>query len=142
MPSRNPFTSFPTHLCNTTSGMIWWRLARLRINRKRKQNADKVIFYPLQTNHFFQYTTQWLLVTDFVILNHGQVTRTTPELTASSPNFHTTPTGERLTLDIFNVYRPPMQGGSSVVTDEAHFWLNGYVNKQNGRIWSEANPQV
>ncbi|GFV95951.1 transposable element Tc1 transposase [Trichonephila clavipes] len=28
------------------------------------------------------------------------------------------------------------------VPDEAHFWLNGYVNKQNYRIWSEANPQV
>ncbi|GFV71091.1 transposase [Trichonephila clavipes] len=26
-------------------------------------------------------------------------------------------------------------------SDEAHFWLNGYV-KQNCRIWSEANPQV
>ncbi|GFS89409.1 hypothetical protein TNCV_1809411 [Trichonephila clavipes] len=26
--------------------------------------------------------------------------------------------------------------------DEAHFWLNGYVNKQNCRIWSEAYPQV
>ncbi|GFY08970.1 hypothetical protein TNCV_4661611 [Trichonephila clavipes] len=26
--------------------------------------------------------------------------------------------------------------------DEAHFWLNGYVNKQNCHIWSEANPQV
>ncbi|GFT29602.1 hypothetical protein TNCV_4890521 [Trichonephila clavipes] len=26
--------------------------------------------------------------------------------------------------------------------EEAHFWLNGYVNKQNCRIWSEANPQV
>ncbi|GFV16665.1 hypothetical protein TNCV_4418521 [Trichonephila clavipes] len=27
-------------------------------------------------------------------------------------------------------------------TDEAHFWLNGYVIKQNYSIWSEANPQV
>ncbi|GFU93077.1 uncharacterized protein TNCV_1663091 [Trichonephila clavipes] len=27
-------------------------------------------------------------------------------------------------------------------SDEANFWLNGYVNKQNCRIWSEDNPQV
>ncbi|GFY14425.1 transposable element Tc3 transposase [Trichonephila clavipes] len=27
-------------------------------------------------------------------------------------------------------------------SDEAHFWLKGYVNKQNCRIRSEANPQV
>ncbi|GFW76127.1 hypothetical protein TNCV_2057741 [Trichonephila clavipes] len=27
-------------------------------------------------------------------------------------------------------------------SDEAHFWLNGYVNKQNCHIWSEGNPQV
>ncbi|GFS83030.1 hypothetical protein TNCV_1286651 [Trichonephila clavipes] len=27
-------------------------------------------------------------------------------------------------------------------SDEAHFWWNGYVNKQNCRIWSDANPQV
>ncbi|GFV78339.1 uncharacterized protein TNCV_94991 [Trichonephila clavipes] len=29
-----------------------------------------------------------------------------------------------------------------LVSDEAHFWLNGYVNKQICRIWNEANPQV
>ncbi|GFT97307.1 transposable element Tc3 transposase [Trichonephila clavipes] len=29
-----------------------------------------------------------------------------------------------------------------IKSDEAHFWLNGYVNKQNCRIWSEANTQV
>ncbi|GFX94894.1 transposable element Tc3 transposase [Trichonephila clavipes] len=29
-----------------------------------------------------------------------------------------------------------------LLSDEAHFWLNGYVNKQNCRIWSEVNPQV
>ncbi|GFV96506.1 transposable element Tc3 transposase [Trichonephila clavipes] len=27
-------------------------------------------------------------------------------------------------------------------SDEAHFWLNGYVNKQSCRIWSEVNLQV
>ncbi|GFW73863.1 putative DD41D transposase [Trichonephila clavipes] len=27
-------------------------------------------------------------------------------------------------------------------SDEAHFWMNGYVNKQNCRIWSETNPRV
>ncbi|GFV18873.1 transposable element Tc3 transposase [Trichonephila clavipes] len=30
----------------------------------------------------------------------------------------------------------------TLFSDEAHFWLNGYVNKQNCRIWSEANPLV
>ncbi|GFU58725.1 hypothetical protein TNCV_932672 [Trichonephila clavipes] len=35
-----------------------------------------------------------------------------------------------------------MKTDLTAVNDEAHFWLNGYVNKQNCRIWSEANPQV
>ncbi|GFW94826.1 hypothetical protein TNCV_4248661 [Trichonephila clavipes] len=39
--------------------------------------------------------TRGLLATDHVILNHGQVTWTTPELAPPSPNYHTTPTGRR-----------------------------------------------
>ncbi|GFU52332.1 hypothetical protein TNCV_3958531 [Trichonephila clavipes] len=35
------------------------------------------------------------LATDNLILNHGQVTQTTPELALLSPNYHITPTGGR-----------------------------------------------
>ncbi|GFY11657.1 hypothetical protein TNCV_4231261 [Trichonephila clavipes] len=46
-----------------------------------------------QTDHATQPTsTRGLLVTDHVILNHGQVTWTAPEL-APYPNYTTTPTG-------------------------------------------------
>ncbi|GFS52775.1 putative transposable element [Trichonephila clavipes] len=31
---------------------------------------------------------------------------------------------------------------SYFLRERPHFWLNGYVNKQNCCIWSEANPQV
>ncbi|GFV34808.1 hypothetical protein TNCV_1451121 [Trichonephila clavipes] len=48
--------------------------------------------------------TPGLLATDLVIFNHGQVTRMTPELALSSPNFPTTPTGGRLNLDGFNMH--------------------------------------
>ncbi|GFY32770.1 HTH_48 domain-containing protein [Trichonephila clavipes] len=42
-------------------------------------------------------TARGLLATDHVILNHGQVTWTTPELAPPSPNYHTTPTGGHFT---------------------------------------------
>ncbi|GFV82633.1 hypothetical protein TNCV_1618621 [Trichonephila clavipes] len=41
-------------------------------------------------------TKRGLLATDLFILSHGQVARTTPEMTPFSPNYHTTPTGGRL----------------------------------------------
>ena len=29
-----------------------------------------------------------------------------------------------------------------VFSDEAHFWLNGYVNKQNYWFWGMENPNI
>ena len=31
-------------------------------------------------------------------------------------------------------------GRKIIFSDEAHFWMNDYVNKQNCRIWDDANP--
>jgi len=28
-----------------------------------------------------------------------------------------------------------------IFSDEVHFWMNGYVNKQNCRIWDDINPR-
>ena len=35
----------------------------------------------------------------------------------------------------------PQFANKIIFSDEAHFWLNGYVNKQNCRIWSDENPE-
>ncbi|GFU23810.1 putative transposase [Trichonephila clavipes] len=53
-------------------------------------------------------------------------------------------------IDVYKCIVPSRRGGtlnsrraaSPLMSDEAHFWLTGCVNKQNCRIWSEANPQV
>ncbi|GFV74750.1 hypothetical protein TNCV_1039881 [Trichonephila clavipes] len=52
------------------------------------------------------------LATDLVILKHGQVMKMTSELESLSPDFHSIPTGGRFSLDIFNVHRIPLHGGS------------------------------
>lgn len=35
----------------------------------------------------------------------------------------------------------PLFSTKILLCDEAHFWLNGYVNKQNCRIWDEEQPE-
>ncbi|GFV77613.1 hypothetical protein TNCV_616331 [Trichonephila clavipes] len=50
-------------------------------------------------------------------------------------------TGECTRSTMVNT-NPQPQWKGNIENDEARFWLNGYVNKQNCRIWSEANPQV
>ncbi|GFS77960.1 hypothetical protein TNCV_2028301 [Trichonephila clavipes] len=45
-----------------------------------------------QASRNIMSATRGLLATDHVILNHGQVTWTTPELAPPSLNYHTTPT--------------------------------------------------
>ncbi|GFX35042.1 transposable element Tcb2 transposase [Trichonephila clavipes] len=61
----------------------------------------------------FSFTTRGLLATDHVILNHGQVTWTTP-LAPPSPNYHTTPTGGRFSSTDLTCIAA-LHGGSLVV---------------------------
>ncbi|GFW13884.1 hypothetical protein TNCV_4700191 [Trichonephila clavipes] len=56
-------------------------------------------------------------------------------------NSSTIPTKLKISLDIMGILSEILVKQLQL-RDEAHFWLNGYVNKQNCRIWSEANPQV
>ncbi|GFX52311.1 hypothetical protein TNCV_5037381 [Trichonephila clavipes] len=60
-------------------------------------------------------TARGFLATYLAVLNHGQLTRTTPELATHSPNFHTTPKSGLLSLDIFNLHQPSLHGEASVV---------------------------
>ncbi|GFV85761.1 hypothetical protein TNCV_2003811 [Trichonephila clavipes] len=54
------------------------------------------------------------------------------------------PSTEGTCISYTKLYVNPeeVHGTFEQLFDEVHFWLNGYVNKQNCRIWSEANSQV
>jgi len=42
-----------------------------------------------------------------------------------------------LILEQLEVY--PNFAKQIIFSDEVHFWMNGYVNKQNCRIWDDTN---
>ncbi|GFS81056.1 hypothetical protein TNCV_1223441 [Trichonephila clavipes] len=64
---------------------------------------ESVVEYGVSFSYMFSHSkiknemkaTRGLLATDHVILNHGQMTWTTPELAPPCPNYHTTPMGGR-----------------------------------------------
>ncbi|GFW31594.1 hypothetical protein TNCV_4420271 [Trichonephila clavipes] len=68
---------------------------------------------PLLTLQFS--ATRGLLVTDIVILNHGQVTRTTSELEPPSPTYHIDGRTFELSTGLKGI--APLHGGSLVVLD-------------------------
>ncbi|GFU64895.1 hypothetical protein TNCV_785461 [Trichonephila clavipes] len=61
----------------------------------RSSDEDDPELTPHSSTSIPRQSTGGLLATDHVILNHSQVTWTTPELAPPSPNYHTTPTGGR-----------------------------------------------
>ncbi|GFV75573.1 uncharacterized protein TNCV_2240221 [Trichonephila clavipes] len=105
---------WPTLRCRREAGVSpllsigWWYLSLVSPKRHccRVSAADKGCqVYPLdpRPDAVALYSgctpaTRGLLATDHVILNHGQVTWTTPELAPPSPNYHTTPMGGLLNV--------------------------------------------
>ncbi|GFW74422.1 fatty acid synthase [Trichonephila clavipes] len=94
--------SFEKHILNETNGegvdVILNSLAEEKLKISLNCIARNGRFLEIGKYDFSNNTkmaTRGLLATDHVILNHGQVTWTTPELAQSSPNYHTTPTGGR-----------------------------------------------
>ncbi|GFS95150.1 uncharacterized protein TNCV_2704971 [Trichonephila clavipes] len=65
------------------------------------------------------------LVTDPIIWNLGQENEDDTRAATTSPNNHSK--RRTLSLDRFNVYQ--LLYTANLQCDEAHFWLNGYVNK-------------
>ncbi|GFU68376.1 hypothetical protein TNCV_3077641 [Trichonephila clavipes] len=68
------------------------------LNRRKVTDREPLAFDPVWNGPplLSPQPTQGLLAMDLVTLNHGRVTRTTPELAPLSPNDHIPPTRRRL----------------------------------------------
>ncbi|GFX14860.1 hypothetical protein TNCV_1486021 [Trichonephila clavipes] len=76
---------------STTEDPPCW--GAIHVKSVKSSNLLPLVIDLILTSHCS--ATRGLLETDHVILNHGQVTWTTPELAPPSPNYHTTPMGGR-----------------------------------------------
>ncbi|GFW70460.1 hypothetical protein TNCV_4915801 [Trichonephila clavipes] len=105
---------------STSESLVETKANLSRFIRYRTLNCNKTTMYYLIDMNFF-YSKDNLMALHF---KYDQARRRFVEWAqneiAVAPDFH-----KRI-----------------LFSDEAHFWLNGYVNKQNCGIWSEANPQV
>ncbi|GFW12767.1 hypothetical protein TNCV_3884771 [Trichonephila clavipes] len=84
--------------------------------------------------------TRGLLATDHVILNHGHDVDDTRSW-HPSPNYHTTPTGGRFSLDRFNVHRCPTRrvfSGTGIELMTCLPWLDTLITGlPQPRFWSD-----
>ncbi|GFV34197.1 hypothetical protein TNCV_3484071 [Trichonephila clavipes] len=92
-------TSFDEGVRNESSGHVSFS----------SSNQDEIMRLPSAVSQ----SIRGPLVTSLLILNQGQVTMTTPE--PAPPLITSTPTGRRLSLDIFKWHRSPLHDGSSAV---------------------------
>ncbi|GFW97745.1 transposable element Tc3 transposase [Trichonephila clavipes] len=114
-----------------TGGRQWEK--SLDTRHRRLDDRYRVLPWPEDCTvvvclHDALYATRGLLATDHVILNHGQVTWTTPELAPPSPNYHTPHQRKDVSaLDRFNVHRCPTRwvfGGTGIELMTCLPWLD------------------
>ncbi|GFW69507.1 hypothetical protein TNCV_488531 [Trichonephila clavipes] len=111
---------FAGHICRMDPSSFRFRIFNYKPIQTRTRDGPKFRWANCVGNDFkvlrvyrHYKAARGLLVTALVILNHGQVARTTSELAACSPNIHTSSMAGRLSLDKFYAQRPPLHSGSS-----------------------------
>ncbi|GFX12502.1 transposable element Tc1 transposase [Trichonephila clavipes] len=135
----------PKHTGPTPRVMVWGEISY------ESRSPLVVITNTLTANLYVGVcsATRGLLATDHVILNHGQVTWTTPELAPPSPNYHTTPHQREdvSALDRFNVHRCPTRRvfsgtGLEPVTKQATVRYLYHSATAATNFWEKDSPSI
>ncbi|GFT13894.1 hypothetical protein TNCV_2615491 [Trichonephila clavipes] len=84
--------------------------------------------------------TRRLLETDLVILNHSKVTKTTPELAQSSPNYHIIPTEGYFEIRFENALAMVISQQSLVYADKPQ--TLDHLEDNIRRVIADIRPQM